>query len=491
MRISTPSSLSRFKAKLSLFDLFWLFAAPFLALAVRGPEFIDARAFPQSLPPTYEYALITFISSIPFFIFFRTSEGISYLFSVRDVLSVTAATLCSVAASVYTVFSITRLDGIPRTVPVIYGLILIVGLISYRIVARSYYERSKTPHHDLFSYKTANDIRRVILIGVDQFSIAAIKITEAQRPRTTQIIAAISPDNKHAGKSFGGVRILGDLSGLGALIDEYRIHGVEINEIWLSDNVAPIPPETAVFIENQCDSYGVKYRTIAEAFNLTPHISAASIPDHETSPLPAYANSYLMLKRPIDVICSIICLLALLPLYPIISLLVLLDVGTPILFWQQRTGWRAKTFLLYKFRTLRHADEGEGDAETDANRMTKIGFFLRTSRLDEIPQLLNIIVGDMSLIGPRPLLPRDEPRDNRLRLSIRPGVTGWAQVHGNNLLTPDERNALDCWYIKNAKIFVDLIIIYKTFLVVLHGTRRDENIIQSGVAWAKEENIYD
>ena len=190
-----------------------------------------------------------------------------------------------------------------------------------------------------------------------------------------------------------------------------------------------------------------------------------------------------------DIILTIIGISLILPLYPAIALLVLFDVGSPILFWQQRAGWRMKTFLLYKFRTLRQPIDEKGCVLSDAARMSRIGGMLRKSRVDELPQLLSIIVGDMSLIGPRPLLPRDEPIDSRLRLSIRPGVTGWAQVHGNDLLTPVERNALDCWYIKHASLRVDAQILYKTCKVVFHGSRRDEKIIEAACAWALEEKI--
>jgi lipopolysaccharide/colanic/teichoic acid biosynthesis glycosyltransferase len=155
------------------------------------------------------------------------------------------------------------------------------------------------------------------------------------------------------------------------------------------------------------------------------------------------------------------------------------------MFWQLRTGWRGHKFLVYKIRTLREPLDDEGNIRTDSERMSKIGALLRTSRLDEIPQILSVLVGDMSLIGPRPLLPRDEPHDNRGRLSVRPGITGWAQVHGNELLTPDERNALDCWYISQASLFIDAIIVTKTINVIMHGSIRDEKVIAEAMKWMK------
>src|SRR5207248_2242991 len=116
-------------------------------------------------------------------------------------------------------------------------------------------------------------------------------------------------------------------------------------------------------------------------------------------------------------------------------------------------------------------------------RISRIGALLRKSRLDELPQLLNVLVGDMSLIGPRPLLPHDQPPDPTLRLMVRPGITGWAQVNGGTLLTVSEKNACDEWYVRNASLWVDLKIIGKTALFVLTGERSPLKTIEPMDAW--------
>jgi lipopolysaccharide/colanic/teichoic acid biosynthesis glycosyltransferase len=484
MRVSTPSSKTRKYLRLSPLDLTLLFVSPFLSLAIRGPEFIEPANFPASLPPTYEYALLTFLTSLPFFLFFRASDSVSHFFSARDILSIAAATLCSVATSVYTVFSLNRLEGVPRTVPVIYGLILIVGLISSRIIARAMYERQEgiTDHNKRLMQTT--DLRRVIIVGLDSFSLAAIRLMDAQNPHTVEVVAIISLDGKYADRSIAGVRVFSNLSGLETIIEEYRIHGVILNEIWLSDNSDNLPTETVKLLHNQSDKLGLEFKKLSQAFNLTPN----NIDDNneEIYEIDYDAESaYLRVRRLADVFLSAIVALIFIPIYPVVALLALVDVGTPIMFWQLRTGWKGHKFLLYKIRTLRDPLDDGGNIRTDNERMSKIGAFLRTSRLDEIPQILSVLVGDMSLIGPRPLLPRDEPHDNRRRLSVRPGITGWAQVHGNELLNPDERNALDCWYISEASLFIDAIIIRKTINVIRYGSKRDEKIIAEAVNWMK------
>jgi lipopolysaccharide/colanic/teichoic acid biosynthesis glycosyltransferase len=153
----------------------------------------------------------------------------------------------------------------------------------------------------------------------------------------------------------------------------------------------------------------------------------------------------------------------------------------PVFFWQQRLGVNSSRFLLYKFRTLRTPFGDDGRKLSDDERLSPIGRFMRRSRLDELPQLLNILVGDMSLIGPRPLLPRDQPKNIEIRLMVRPGITGWAQVNGGVPLSPDEKEKLDEWYIRNASLWLDLRIVVMTALMFFRGDRRTPHLEQT--AW--------
>jgi lipopolysaccharide/colanic/teichoic acid biosynthesis glycosyltransferase len=145
-----------------------------------------------------------------------------------------------------------------------------------------------------------------------------------------------------------------------------------------------------------------------------------------------------------------------------------------VFYWQQRIGMMGRNFLLHKFRTLKPSFDWRGLPIPDSERLSWIGNLLRKCRLDELPQLLNVLVGDMSLIGPRPLLPRDQPADPSLRLMVRPGITGWAQVNGGKLLTVAEKTDLDEWYIRNASFWLDLKIYIKTAFVIFRGERRHE-----------------
>jgi lipopolysaccharide/colanic/teichoic acid biosynthesis glycosyltransferase len=156
-----------------------------------------------------------------------------------------------------------------------------------------------------------------------------------------------------------------------------------------------------------------------------------------------------------------------------------------VLFWQERLGWKGRSFLIYKFRTLKAPFDSDGNPTTTQRAPTAIGRFLRATRIDELPQLLNVLFGDMSLIGPRPLLPEDQPANTSLRLSVRPGITGWAQVHGAKLVSKEEKEELDEWYVRHASIGIDLKIVWRTLLLM------SQSRMSSREAAADAEQVLD
>jgi lipopolysaccharide/colanic/teichoic acid biosynthesis glycosyltransferase len=159
--------------------------------------------------------------------------------------------------------------------------------------------------------------------------------------------------------------------------------------------------------------------------------------------------------------------------------------GSPILFRQVRPGLHGKTFVLVKFRTMREANDASGKPLPDGARLTRLGRFLRTTSLDELPQLYNVLRGEMSLVGPRPLLVQYLPRYSATqarRHEVRPGITGWAQVHGRNAISWEEKFALDVWYVDHWSLWLDLRILGLTALRVL----RPQGISRAGHATTPE-----
>lgn len=179
-------------------------------------------------------------------------------------------------------------------------------------------------------------------------------------------------------------------------------------------------------------------------------------------------------KRPLDLLCGLAAVLVFWWLYLILALLVRVKLGSPVLFAQERPGKDEKIFTLYKFRTMTDARDEHGNLLPDEVRLTRFGKLLRATSLDELPEAFNIIKGDMSVIGPRPLLVRYLPRYNaeqRRRHEVRPGLSGYAQVHGRNAVSWQEKFQMDVAYVDHITFFVDLKIIWDSIMVAF--IRRD------------------
>ena len=177
-----------------------------------------------------------------------------------------------------------------------------------------------------------------------------------------------------------------------------------------------------------------------------------------------------MIKRVLDVLGAAIGLIVFSPILLVISLMIRREMGSPVLFQQTRPGRHGKPFQMVKFRTMRNATDAEGKPLPDAERLTKLGQFLRSSSLDELPELWNVLKGEMSLVGPRPLLMEYLPlysEEQARRHEVRPGVSGWAQVNGRNAISWDEKFALDVWYVDNRSFLLDLKVIWLTIRKVI------------------------
>lgn len=181
----------------------------------------------------------------------------------------------------------------------------------------------------------------------------------------------------------------------------------------------------------------------------------------------------IWLKRVFDLVVSLLFLILLSPLMALISIIVLFDVGRPVLFVQERPGLHGVTFKLRKFRTMRTAVDQDGIRLPDEKRLTRVGSFLRRWSLDELPELWNVLVGEMSLVGPRPLLMEYLPLYNERQAKrhlVKPGLTGLAQVSGRNSLSWEEKFELDVYYVEHWSLALDFMILLKTIWQVLSGS---------------------
>ena len=186
-----------------------------------------------------------------------------------------------------------------------------------------------------------------------------------------------------------------------------------------------------------------------------------------------------VIKRLLDILFSLLVLVLFSPILILISLLVLITLGSPILFRQNRPGYKSKIFEIFKFRTMRSGLDQDGNLLPDEQRITSLGKALRSLSLDELPEVINILRGEMSWVGPRPLLVEYLDRYNTEQIrrhDVLPGLTGWAQIHGRNVLTWEDKFTLDVWYVDNWSLWLDIKIFFMTIWKVI--TR--EGINQAG-----------
>ena len=188
--------------------------------------------------------------------------------------------------------------------------------------------------------------------------------------------------------------------------------------------------------------------------------------------------------RIMDVLLALMGALLMAPAMLVIASLVLITLGRPVLFVQRRTGRGTASFDLIKFRSMTDAKDKSGQLLSDELRTTRLGRILRRTRLDELPELWNVLKGDMSLIGPRPLLPQTIQNmgvEGLWRCSVRPGLTGWAQICGNSTLTDRQKLSLDLWYIRHRSLSQDMLIFVRTIQLVLQGERIDDERLEAAM----------
>lgn len=192
-----------------------------------------------------------------------------------------------------------------------------------------------------------------------------------------------------------------------------------------------------------------------------------------------------MVPRTFDLVCTVSGLIMIWPFLLLLCLLVRVNLGSPVFFRQHRPGLQGRPFMMIKFRTMTDERDEQGQLLPDDKRLTPFGKFLRSTSLDELPELINVLKGEMSLVGPRPLLmeylPLYSPEQAR-RHEVRPGITGWAQVNGRNAISWEEKFKLDVWYVDNQSLWLDLKILWMTFAKVF----KREGISQEGQATAEK-----
>lgn len=206
------------------------------------------------------------------------------------------------------------------------------------------------------------------------------------------------------------------------------------------------------------------------------------------------AGAAMLLKKTVDKAVALGVLVATAPIMGAAALAVRLSMGSPVFFTQQRPGFRGQPFRIVKMRTMTDVRGANGELLPDGERLTALGRFLRSTSIDELPQLINVIRGDLSLVGPRPLLMQYLPLyspEQRRRHDVLPGITGWAQIHGRNALSWEEKFALDVWYVDHWTPWLDVRILARTALAVLKrdGISREGHVTMPNFEGSRQASV--
>ena len=375
--------------------------------------------------------------------------------------------MATTAVTAVIVFSYNRLDSVPRSMPIIQFLVLIVFFSTGRVIAKKW--RQIGSQHGYVGRDTS---QHVLVIGANRFTWSYLRMLDALQVEHSNIAAILDDDPKMLGRALFGYSIVAAPSEFERVLSEYRVHGVNIDRILVASNRPDKPSTLLDQIAQYCEQSSITLEFLADILGIELDAVSTRDPVVEASATPGRA--FFILKRAFDFSVSLAISVVFLPVIVAVIFAVLIDLGWPVIFWQKRLGYRGRPFLIYKFRTRRAPFDRHGEFVPEDQRASRVGDLLRRTRLDELPQLWNVMMGDMSFVGPRPLLPVDQPPNSTLRLTVKPGITGWAQIRGGARLGAEEKGEFDDWYVNHASLRLDLRIMARTIHSVIFGDRVSE-----------------
>ena len=433
----------------------------------------------------YPYFIISFVSSLAVFLLFGIYRYIWRFFSLHEFRNILLAVILALLISVLISFSIFRLEQVPRSLPFIQGLVALAGISGLRLLGRW---RARLREQQIQHQEKGKEQRHgVLIIGFTPVADIYLRSVELFGSDRLAVVGILDESAQYRGQRMRHCEVLGTPKELPHILKQLQIHGVAVRKLVMATSydllsessrqaIARLKAEHRVYVEDFC----LLLNACMQHDPLELH-EPFPLDKDDAIPLPAGLDviveqrlaKYEWLKRGVDVgMAALIGVLAL-PILAMIIPLVRLTMGRPVFFWQERPGRSGRILRIYKLRTLKHGVSPEGRLLTDEERQTKLGKLLRRLRIDELPQIYNILKGDLSLIGPRPLLPVDLPEDMpgwiRLRRLARPGLTGWAQVHGGQALEKHLKVIMDVWYLANMSPALDLKILWFTVLRLLKG----------------------
>ncbi|SEF02827.1 Sugar transferase involved in LPS biosynthesis (colanic, teichoic acid) [Rhizobiales bacterium GAS188] len=440
------------------------------------------------------YLLVTLIVAAPVNALLGISRTLWRFTTIADCQRVLAATVATTCGTVVISFWVNRLDGVARALPILQALLILFVLVGMRAALRVWCSARDRPTAPAVAPRCKG--KTVLVVGVSTLTDLYLRSVAEFAPERVNIAGLLARHGRHTGRALNRHPILGTCEEVAEILRALEVHGVTVDRILVVDAFERLSAEAQGALLSVEKSMGIRLEFLTEQLGFEapsrfaargadwrpPSAEGAAAFSFPAADLAALARRpYWRVKRALDIVVALWLLVFLAPLTLVVAVLVALDVGMPVVFWQRRPGLGGRPFKLFKFRTMRAAHDAAGRRLADADRLSVIGRLLRRMRLDELPQLYHILVGEMSFVGPRPLLPADQPALYAARLIVRPGLTGWAQVKGGRLVSPADKAALDVWYLKNASLALDLKIILKTPPMLILGERANNAAVHR--AW--------
>ena len=454
-------------------DLILIFVASLLAVAMRGGSLDAVIGSPHHL----FFAGVASLSALVVWPLTGMLRRPWRYFALSDAMHLVVAVTSVGLIALFITFIINRSDFVARSVPMMQWGLTLTLLVLARVIARHFPGARPLPDDGL------DHRENILLIGFNRRSEVYLQSIEALYPGRVCVVGILDDDPSVSGLMLKGRSVIGRPAHLMSAIRRLGNHGVEISRI-----VVTVPKHelSSAFLSAR-DQLQAEGKITIDHFEglfggegpgaqpVARDVVGSPRRGHEAAgirgTLTAERGTYLAVKRSFDVVVALVMIVLLGPVYLVLAGLVAVDLGRPLTFWQERPGRFRRPFRVYKFRTMRDAYDLDGNDVPVRFRMSSIGQMLRRLRLDELPQLFNILVGNMSFVGPRPLLLADQPARLDIRLSMRPGLTGWAQINGGRDLSIVDKGALDCWYVENANLLVDLKIVILTLRFLLAGDK--------------------
>ncbi len=427
---------------------------------------------------------------------FGTHRALWRYTSVNDSLGIASAAAAAVISAVMIGFSYNRLEGVPRSLPILQTLLILAFLGGARVLTRvsgRARERRRAaidapPPLDRPRCKTA------LVVGIGSPTDLYLRCIAELAPQRVRV-AGILGQSEQVGRLIHGYPVLGCPENAAEAVLALDVHGVVVDAVVVATDFDQLSERARAVLVKLERSGQVKLEFLAEQLGLAfgaedevaspvelaPNVFSGTPTLSEAEADRITGRSIWRLKRVFDFCLASALLLGSLPVMAAVAVGVAWDVGLPVTFWQQRPGRGGVAFKLRKFRTMGAAHDAHGHRVPDDHRLSAFGIFLRRSKLDELPQLFNILRGEMSFVGPRPLLPVDQPVGSADRLIVRPGLTGWAQVMGKRDISAADKTALDLWYLRHASPALDAKVLLLTLRVLVFGERLDAEALAE--AW--------